>query len=373
MFNLIIHHQDAATAARAGSFTTPHGSFRTPAFMPVGTRGTVKGILPAQLRQVGADIILANTYHMALRPGPEVVRDLGDLHDLMAWDGPILTDSGGFQVFSLSRLCKVDDNGVSFRSHIDGSVFEMSPESCMDIQHALGADIIMALDQCPPYPATREQVAEATERSLRWAARCHAHHAPRAGRQALFPIVQGGEFDDLRAHCARLLAEDLPSPGYAIGGVSVGEPHELMMRAVESSIQHLPDDRPRYLMGVGQPRDLLGAIRRGIDMFDCVLPTRNGRNAQAFTFGGLMRLRNQQYERDRRPLEDDCDCPACGGGFSRGAIRHFFQVGEMLGPILVSLHNLRFFARFFEQIRQSIADSRFDAYEKQFLKTFAGQ
>ncbi len=373
MFKLTIHHRDAASRARAASFSTPHGSFDTPAFMPVGTRGTVKGILPEQLRQVGAQIILANTYHMALRPGAEIVAQLGDLHDLMAWDGPILTDSGGFQIFSLSRLCKVDDNGASFRSHIDGSIFEMSPESCMDIQHALGADIIMALDQCPPYPASREQVAEATERSLRWAVRCHRQHASHVDRQALFPIVQGGEFDDLRAHCASYLASEVPSPGYAVGGVSVGEPHELMMRAVETSVEHLPDDRPRYLMGVGQPRDLLGAIRRGIDMFDCVLPTRNGRNAQAFTFGGVMRLRNQQHERDRRPLEEGCDCPACGGGFSRGAVRHFFQVGEMLGPILVSMHNLRFFARFFQQIRQAIANDKFDDYEKEFLKSFAAQ
>ena len=373
MFKLTINHRDAHTRARTAAFSTPHGSFQTPVFMPVGTRGTVKGVLPEQLRQVGAEIILANTYHMALRPGPDIVRDLGDLHALMAWNAPILTDSGGFQIFSLSRLCKVDDDGVAFRSHIDGSIFQMSPESCIDIQQALGADIIMALDQCPPYPATREQVTEATERSLRWAARCHRHHEPLAGRQALFPIVQGGEFDDLRAHCARTLAADVPSPGYAIGGVSVGEPHDLMMRAIDASIGYLPEDRPRYLMGVGQPRDLLGAIRRGVDMFDCVLPTRNGRNAQAFTFGGLMRLRNQLHERDRRPLEESCDCPACGGGFSRGAIRHFFQVGEMLGPMLVSLHNLRFFARFFEQIRQAINDDRFDEYEKEFLKSFAGQ
>lgn len=372
MFNLTIKHSDAGTRARTAVFTTPHGAIATPVFMPVGTCGTVKGLLPQQLRDSGGQIILANTYHMALRPGPDVVSDLGDLHGLMAWDGPILTDSGGFQIFSLSRMCKVNDEGVSFRSHIDGSLFEMSPESCMDIQHALGADIIMALDQCPPYPASREQVAEATERSIAWARRCHVRHEGHEERQALFPIVQGGEFDDLRSRCARALAAEVPSPGYAIGGVSVGEPHELMMKAVEASVEHLPVDRPRYLMGVGQPRDLLGAIRRGIDMFDCVLPTRNGRNGQAFTFGGVIRLRNLVHQRDRGVLEEGCDCPACGGGFSRGAIRHFFQAGEMLGPILLSLHNLRFFARFFEQIRGAIAEDRFEEYEKAFLKSFAG-
>jgi queuine tRNA-ribosyltransferase len=366
-FDFSILSRDSATAARAGTFSTPHGPFRTPAFMPVGTRATVKGLLPRDLREAGTEVLLANTYHLALRPGAEVVRDLGGLHAVMAWDGPILTDSGGFQVFSLATLCRISDDGVEFRSHVDGSPLVMTPESCMEIQANLGADIIMALDQCPPYPAARPQVAEATERTLRWAARC-AQAQKNPDRQALFPIVQGGEFDDLRDECARRLVAEVPSPGYAIGGVSVGEPHELMMRAIDASIVQLPADRPRYLMGVGQPRDVLGAVRRGVDLFDCVLPTRNGRNASAFTFSGTVRLRNLRHERDRGPIEAGCDCPACLH-FSRGTIRHYFQVGEMLGPILVSLHNVRFFARFFEGLRQAIAAGQFDRFEQDFLKT----
>jgi len=367
MFEFTIHHRNQATAARVGEFATPHGPFRTPAFMPVGTRATVKGLLPRDLRELGAEILLANTYHLALRPGAHVVRQLGGLHKLMAWDGPILTDSGGFQVFSLARLRHVTDDGVTFQSHIDGATLELTPESCMAMQADLGADIIMALDECPPFGAPREAVAEATQRTLLWARRCAAAHAPR-DRQALFPIVQGGPFPDLRAEAARRLAAEIDAPGYAIGGVSVGEPHELMMQAIEASVPHLPANRPRYLMGVGQPRDILGAIRRGVDMFDCVLPTRNGRNASAFTFGGVLRLRNQRYETDLGPIEAGCDCQACRS-FSRGAIRHFFQVGEMLGPILVSLHNIRFFVRLFENARQAIAAGRLEELEKALPKS----
>jgi len=367
MFDFQIHHRDGSSAARAGEFSTPHGTFRTPAFMPVGTRASVKGLLPRDLRDLGAEILLANTYHLALRPGADVVRCLGGIQAMMGWNGPVLTDSGGFQVFSLSNLRTVDDNGVEFRNHIDGATLRMTPESCIEIQAAIGADIIMALDQCPPYPSSRSDVEQATERTLLWARRCRDAHRT-SDRQALFPIVQGGEFDDLRRQAARRLVAEVPSPGYAIGGVSVGEPHEIMMRAVDSAVTELPSDRPRYLMGVGRPRDILGAVRRGVDMFDCVLPTRNGRNASAFTFSGIVRLRNQQYEGDRSPIEADCDCPACRG-FSRGAIRHFFQVGEMLGPILTSLHNLRFFARFMAQIREAIQAGRLAEYEKEFLKS----
>ena len=335
--------------------------------MPVGTRATVKGLLPRDLRDLGCEILLANTYHLALRPGTEVVRRLGGLHAVMAWDGPLLTDSGGFQVFSLARLRSIDDQGVEFQSHIDGAALRMTPESCMAMQADLGADIIMALDECPPAEAPREEVEAATQRTLRWAVRCAAaQQSPE--RQALFPIVQGGRFPDLRAEAARRLAAEVPAPGYAIGGVSVGESHELMMQAIEAAAPHLPLDRPRYLMGVGEPRDILGAIRRGVDLFDCVLPTRNGRNAEAFTFRGQVRMRNQQHQADRRPIEEGCDCPACRQ-FSRGAIRHFFQVGEMLGPILVSLHNLRFFMRFLERIRQAVAADAFAEYEKEFLKS----
>jgi len=370
MFEFKIHHRDCGTAARTGEFVTPHGSFRTPAFMPVGTRAAVKGLLPRDLRQLGCEILLANTYHLALRPGTEVVRRLGGLHRLMAWDGPLLTDSGGFQVFSLARLRKLSDEGVVFQSHIDGATLQMTPESCAAMQADLGADIIMTLDECPPFGASRDEVAAATERTLAWARRCLAAHrtAARPYGPALFPIVQGGPFADLRAEAARRLVADVPAPGYAIGGVSVGEPHELMMQAVEAAVEHLPADRPRYLMGVGRPRDVLGAVSRGIDMFDCVLPTRNGRNGSAFTFQGPLRLRNQQFESDASPIEAECDCAACRA-FSRAAIRHFFQVGEMLGPILVSLHNLRFFARFFERIREAVAAGRLAHYEKEFLKS----
>jgi queuine tRNA-ribosyltransferase len=369
MFDFTLHHRDAHSAARTGEFTTPHGRFRTPAFMPVGTRATVKGLLPRDLRDLGCEVLLANTYHLALRPGSEVVRDLGGLHAMMSWDGPILTDSGGFQVFSLARLRKIDDEGVEFNSHIDGAVLRMTPESCMALQADLGADIIMALDECPPATASRDEVVEATRRTQCWAVRCAAaQRSP--DRQALFPIVQGGRFADLRAQAAAQLAAEVPAPGYAIGGVSVGESHELMMQAIEAASPHLPETKPRYLMGVGEPRDILGAIRRGVDMFDCVMPTRNGRNAEAFTFGGQVRMRNLQYERDRGPIEPGCDCPACRQ-FTRGAIRHFFQVGEMLGPILVSLHNLRFFMRFLDQIRDAIAADRLAEYEKEFLKSVA--
>jgi queuine tRNA-ribosyltransferase len=367
MFDFAIHHRDAACAARTGEFTTPHGSFRTPAFMPVGTRATVKGLLPRDLREVGAEILLANTYHLALRPGVEAVRKLGGLHGMMAWDGPILTDSGGYQVFSLARLRKIGDDGVEFQSHIDGATLRMTPESCMAMQSALGADVIMALDECPPLDAPRADVEAAVERTHGWALRCAAAQQ-RPEQQALFPIVQGGRFADLRAEAARRLVAEAPSAGYAIGGVSVGEPHEQMMQAVEACAGYLPEDRPRYLMGVGEPRDILGAIGRGVDMFDCVLPTRNGRNASAFTFGGTIRMRNQQHEADTGPIEEGCDCLACRE-FSRGAIRHLFQVGEMLGPILVSLHNLRFFSRFLERIRQAVAAGEFLRYEKEFLKS----
>jgi len=367
MFDFTIHHRDPETRARVGEFTTPHGAFRTPAFMPVGTRATVKGLLPRDLKDLGCEILLANTYHLALRPGTDVVRSLGGLHRLMAWEGPLLTDSGGYQVFSLARLRQVTDEGVVFRSHIDGSTLEMTPESCMRMQADLGADIIMALDECPPAGAPREEVARAAERTLLWAARGAEAHTD-TDRQALFPIVQGGRFDDLRAASARSLVAGVPSPGYAVGGVSVGEPHDEMMRAVEASVAHLPTDRPRYLMGVGEPRDVLGAVRRGVDMFDCVLPTRNGRNASAFTFSGTVRLRNQRHDTDTSPIEPGCDCPACRD-FSRGAIRHFFRVGEMLGPILVSLHNVRFFTRLFSGIRDAIARGRLAAWEKEFLKS----
>ena len=351
---------------RCGRLVTPHGAVETPAFIPVGTRATVKGLLPETLRQVGVQIVLANTYHLSLRPGTDVVRDLGGLHAMMGWDGPILTDSGGFQVFSLAGLRRVTDDGVTFRNHIDGSEMTLTPESATAAQNALGADIIMALDVCPPYPCPRPEVAEAVRLTLAWAARCRAAHA--RADQSLWPIVQGGVERDLREECAARLVE-MDFPAYAIGGVSVGEGHDHLRDVVGWTAPLLPADRPRYLMGVGELRDVLAAVGAGVDLFDCVLPTRNGRNGSAYTADGMIRLRNEQHRSDRRPIEPDCDCPACRG-FSRGMIRHLFMVGEMLGPILLSIHNLRFYARLFARLREAIGAGRFAAEAQGLLDRY---
>ncbi|KPK81755.1 MAG: queuine tRNA-ribosyltransferase [Phycisphaerae bacterium SM23_33] len=343
--------QQTCGKARASVLRTAHGEVATPVFMPCGTAGTVKGVTSAQLRETGVQMVLANAYHLMLRPGAEVVAALGGLHRMMAWDGPILTDSGGYQVFSLAQRRTVCDDGVTFQSHIDGAAVELTPEICIDVQVRLGADIIMQLDECPPGDASRQDVAAAVRRSADWAARCrkawedfgrlaHSGHP-----QALFGIQQGGVHADLRAESAkRIVALDLP--GYAIGGLSVGEGHDRMVQ--------LPADRPRYLMGVGEPRDILAAVASGVDMFDCVLPTRNARNAQAFTWTGRLRLRNAAFTRDCGPIEDGCPCYACRN-FPRAAIRHYFLSEEMLGPTLVTIHNLTFFARFTAAIRQAIA------------------
>jgi queuine tRNA-ribosyltransferase len=357
---------DAAGGARLGRLSTPHGRVETPAFIPVGTKATVKGVLPATLREVGVQMVLANTYHLALRPGAEVVRDLGGLHAMMAWDGPILTDSGGFQVFSLAALRKVTDSAVTFRNHIDGAEMTLSPESAVAAQNDLGADILMALDICPPYPCPREEVAEAVRLTLAWAERCRAAHERRD--QALWAIVQGGVERDLRGECAeRLVAMDFS--GYAIGGVSVGEGHEHLREVVGWTAPLLPADRPRYLMGVGELRDVVAAVGMGIDLFDCVLPTRNGRNASAYTADGLIRLRNERFRTDSRPIEADCDCPACRS-WSRGTLRHLFGAAEMLGPILVSIHNLRFYARLFSRLRAWIRDGCFEAETQALLDRY---
>lgn len=355
-----------ADGPRAGRLTTPHGVVETPAFIPVGTRATVKGILPQTLRDVGAQIVLANTYHLAVRPGPEVVRDLGGLHAMMAWDGPILTDSGGFQVFSLAGIRKVTDDGVTFRNHIDGSPMELTPESAVAVQNALGADILMALDICPPYPCARPDVEDAVRRTVAWAGRCRAAHS--RADQSLWAIVQGGVERDLREACAReLVAMDFP--GYAIGGVSVGEGHAHLRDVVGWTAPLLPADRPRYLMGVGEWRDVVASVARGVDLFDCVLPTRNGRNASAYTADGMIRLRNEQYRTDTGPVEADCDCPACRN-FSRGTIRHLFACGEMLGPILLSIHNLRFYTRTFARLREAVRAGRFDSESQALLDRY---
>jgi queuine tRNA-ribosyltransferase len=344
---------DPSSHARRGRVHTPHGTFETPAFMPVGTQGTVKGITPDQLRSTGAECILGNTYHLHLRPGPEAVAKLGDLHRFMAWDGPILTDSGGFQVFSLGHINRIDDDGVVFKSHIDGRAVQLSPEISMRTQNLLGADIIMAFDQCPPGDAPADVQEVALQRTLRWIERCVKSHA-RPTEQGLFGIVQGGVDLGMREYCAKRLME-LDLPGYALGGLAVGEGYDAMVRVLQHTAPILPATKPRYLMGVGFPRDLVAGVLAGIDMFDCVMPTRNGRNAYAFTAGGALRLRNAKLAEDTGPMEPGCDCYACRT-FTRGAIRHYFQAGEMLGPILVSLHNIRFYQRLMADLRRAIAE-----------------
>jgi queuine tRNA-ribosyltransferase len=353
-FRFEVFSADTGSRARSGRWHTPHGFVDTPAFMPVGTAATVKGLTPEQLRDAGVQMVLANTYHLALRPGADVVADLGGLHGLMQWDGPILTDSGGFQVFSLARLTQLDDDKVVFRSHIDGSTFELSPEKAIEIQEQLGADCIMCLDECPAHDVERERLEAAVDRTTRWAARCK--EAQRRPDQALFGIVQGGIDKELRERSAKgLLPLDLP--GYAIGGLGVGEEPTAMYAALDFTVPLLPADRPRYLMGVGKPIDLVEGVLRGVDLFDCVMPTRNGRNATAFTSSGLVRIRNACYERDQRPLDEECACPVCRR-FSRGYLRHLFVANEMLGPILLSWHNVAFYQRLMADLRAACRENR---------------
>lgn len=356
-FSFQVHQVDAGCAARRSTFQTPHGPVEMPAFMPVGTLGTVKGLEVEQLRATGTQMVLANTYHLTLRPGEAVVEALGGLHRFMGWEGPILTDSGGFQLFSLARMTKVTEQGAVFRSHIDGRLVELSPERAIEIQEALGSDIAMVLDHVVGLPSDASRVRDAAERTIRWAQRCR--RASRRDDQALFAVIQGGLDPDLRASCAERLAK-MDFAGYAIGGLSVGETPDQMYQAVEATVPGMPADRPRYLMGVGRPEDLLEGIRRGIDLFDCVMPTRNGRNAMAFTDRGPLRLRNQQYARDDRPLEEGCRCPACRR--SRGYLRHLFTAGEMLGPILLSVHNVTYYQRLLAGARAAIAEDCFEAY-----------
>lgn len=345
---------DQETKARAGVLHTPHGDVPTPIFMPVGTVGSVKGIELGLLEETGARIILGNTYHLALRPGEELIRDLGGLHHFTGWKGPMLTDSGGFQVFSLAQRSKLTEEGVTFQSHIDGRRMMLSPERSIEIQEALGSDIAMCMDQLVGLPNTDEKIYEAMMRSVRWAKRC-LEHASRED-QSLFGIVQGGLNRNFRIECAQRLAE-LDFPGYAVGGLSVGEPPAQMYETLDYTVPELPQDKPHYLMGVGTPQDLIEGIARGIDMFDCVMPTRNGRNAMAFTKHGKMRLRNLKYRADDRPLEEDCPCPACRR--SRAYLRHLFMAGEMLGPILLSIHNITYYERLVTQCREAILAGRY--------------
>lgn len=349
---------DSETAARVGRWRTPHGTVETPAFMPVGTLATVKGLTPDQIRAAGAQMVLANTYHLALRPGAEIVAELGGLHEFMQWDGPILTDSGGFQVFSLAQLTRLNDERVVFRSHIDGSLFELSPERAVSIQEQLGADCIMCLDECPPHDAPLERLQAAVDRTTAWARRCR--DAQRRDDQALFGIVQGGTNRQMRERSANGLLP-LGFPGYAVGGLSVGEEPALMYETLSWTVPLLPEDRPRYLMGVGRPIDLIEGVLRGIDLFDCVMPTRNGRNAMAFTSRGPVKLRNLKHQRDPSPLDPDCSCPVCQR-FSRGYLRHLFIAGEMLGPILISWHNIAFYQNLLRELRGAIREGRVNAF-----------
>jgi queuine tRNA-ribosyltransferase len=356
-FKFELLKQDASSSARRGQFTTPHGVVETPTFMPVGTQGTVKGVDAGRLRETGAQMVLGNTYHLLLRPNSSTVAALGGLHQFMGWDGPILTDSGGFQIFSLADRAEIDEHGAVFRSHIDGDRVELTPERAVTIQEELGSDVAMVLDHVVALPNEREVIADAMRRSIRWAARCLA--AATRPDQTQFAIVQGGLDAELRAESAEKLVA-LNFTGYAIGGLSVGETPAQMYETLAVTTPHLPRDKPRYLMGVGRPIDLLEGIARGVDLFDCVMPTRNGRNALAFTDRGPVRLRNQQFALDREPLDVECSCPTCR--HSRGYLRHLFQTNEMLGPILVSIHNLTYYQRLMAGARQAIAADRFGAF-----------
>jgi len=354
--------RDATTGARAGLLRLPHGEVRTPAFLPVGTQGTVKAMTPRDLEETGTTMILANTYHLALRPGAEVVRDSGGLHGFMGWTRPILTDSGGFQVFSLSSMNRIDDDGVTFRSHIDGDLVHLTPERAVAIQNDLGADVIMIFDECPPADSERRVVEEAVRRTSLWAERSVRAH--RRGDQALLGIVQGGVHDDLRRLSASRIL-DLDFPGYAIGGVAVGETPQEMRRVVEFTTRLLPDGKPRYVMGVGGPADIADMVAFGVDLFDCVLPTRHARNASLFTRGGLLKVRNESFERDFTPVEEDCGCYTCRN-FTRAYLRHLYQRREMLGGILGTLHNLSFFQRLMAEARRAIEEGCYRNFQERW-------
>lgn len=354
--------------ARRGRLTLPHGAVETPVFMPVGTQATVKAMSVDELKEIGAEIILSNTYHLYLRPGEDVIREAGGLHSFMNWDRPILTDSGGFQVMSLSELRKIEEEGVWFRSHHDGSKHLFTPERVVEIQEALGSDIMMVLDECPPYPAEYAYVKESLERTTRWAKRCK--EAQTRHELNLFGIVQGGMFADLRTQSANELLE-LDLPGYAIGGLSVGEPKPLMYEMLAHTTPLLPEDRPRYLMGVGSPDAILAAVSEGIDMMDCVLPTRVARHGRVFTREGEINIRNAQYERDFGPLDPECTCRVCRH-YTRAYVRHLIRAGEILGLRLTTWHNLHFLQSFMEEIRLAIEEDRLDAFRSSFCTQYYG-
>ena len=360
--------EDGGTRARLGVLETPHGRVHTPVFMPVGTQATVKAMTPEEVRELGGEIILSNTYHLYLRPGHELIAGAGGLHSFMGWDGPILTDSGGFQVFSLARLARIGEEGVVFRSHIDGAEHFFTPEKAVAVQEALGADIAMAFDECVPYPCPYERAREAVERTTRWARRCLAARS-KAHRQALFGIIQGSVYRDLRERSAAELAE-LDFDGYGIGGLSVGEPKELMYAVLDYLVPLIPAGKPRYLMGVGSPDCLLEAVERGVDMFDCVLPTRMARNGTVFTSRGKLVVRNAEYAGDFTPLDPECDCYACRR-FTRAYIRHLLKANEILGLRLTTIHNLHFTLRLMKDIRKAVGRGRFREFKREFLQKFS--
>ena len=364
-FELLKESKDSM--ARLGRLHTPHGIIETPVFMPVGTRATVKAMTPEEVKDLGAQIILSNTYHLYLKPGHDLIREAGGLHKFMNWHGPILTDSGGFQVFSLGDLRKIKEEGVQFRSHIDGSKHFISPEKSIEVQNALGSDIMMTFDECAPYPSTYEYVKNSMERTTRWAKRCKDYHKD-WDKQALFGIVQGGMYKDLRHESAKALV-DMDFSGYAVGGLSVGEPKDLMCDILEYTTPLLPKTKPRYLMGVGTPDYLFEAVTRGIDMADCVLPTRIARNGTALTSHGKMVMRNAKYTRDFNKLDPECDCYTCRN-YSRAYIRHLINVDEILGARLLTIHNLNFLIKLMDNIRESIKEDRFIEYKQEFYEKY---
>ncbi|MBN1572215.1 MAG: tRNA guanosine(34) transglycosylase Tgt [Deltaproteobacteria bacterium] len=370
MFSYRITHRSGECGARIGELETPHGLVKTPVFMPVGTQATVKGMSPDRLRELGAEIVLSNTYHLYLRPGHEVIERLGGLHRFMGWDRPILTDSGGFQVYSLGELRKLSEEGVKFQSHLDGSTHVLTPEGAVSIQESLGADIIMCLDECTSYPSSYEDTRRSMELTLRWAERSKGAKDGNKDRQALFGIVQGGMYEDLRRESAAGTV-DIGFPGYAVGGLSVGESKGLMYEMVEIALSLLPEEKPRYIMGVGTPEDLVNLSGMGADMFDCVMPTRNARNGTLFTSKGKVIIKNERYKDDGAPVDDDCTCYTCRN-FSRAYLRHLFMAGEILSSILNTLHNLHFYFSVIRGIREAIYGDRFLSFKRDFFNRIEG-
>ena len=349
--------------ARTGVINTPKGDIRTPAFMPVGTAATVKAMMPENVKATGADILLGNTYHLMLRPGAERVHNLGGLHKFMNWQGPILTDSGGYQVMSLTDLRKLTEEGVKFKSHIDGSLYNLTPEYSMEIQRLLGSDIVMSFDECTPFPATEKQAKSSMDLSMRWAQRSRDAFGDRPG-YALFGIQQGSTFKDMRAESADKLT-NIGFDGYAVGGLAVGEGQDLMFEVLEYAPNQLPTDKPRYLMGVGKPDDIVGAVQRGIDMFDCVLPSRSGRTGQALTRRGAVNMRNSRHRDDQRPLDESCECPCCKN-YSRAYLHHVHKAGEIISSMLLTWHNLHYYQVLMSELRQAIASNKLDSYVTEF-------